>query len=167
VQQLLAGAGAFLVEHGLRAEYTVRMFRHVNRWRRRLPRSLGNGARWAVALACTLSLVFGAARAGSRYFFCSVMQQVRADACCHRATAPVAEIDVADCDCCKGHRVAALPQALLEVRGSTPPPAVSVLLPEPLQLSPMGVVGPQCWTPRAGAGPPRMTDHARLMVFLS
>jgi hypothetical protein len=143
------------------------MFRQVKRWRRRLPQSLGIGARWVVAVACTLSLVLGAARAGSRYFFCSAMQQVRSDACCHRATGPVPEIDAFHCDCCTAHRVAALPHALLEARGSTPPAALSVLLPRPSQLSPVGVDRPRRWTPHPRAGPPRTTDHARLMVFLS
>jgi hypothetical protein len=144
------------------------MFRHVNRWRRRLSRSLRIGARWAVAVACALSLVFGAARAGSRYFFCSVMQQVRADACCHRASAPVSEIDVVDCDCCKAQRAAALPQALLEARGSAPPSPYAALSPAPLVLFPKVVVRPQRWAPRTRAGPPlTTTDHARLMVFLS
>jgi hypothetical protein len=143
------------------------MFRHVIRWRSRRSRSPGIGARWAVAVVCTLSLLFGVARAGSRYFFCSVMQQVREDACCHRAAAPVSEIDVADCDCCKAHRVAALPPALLEARGLTPPSPLAVLTPPLPELSPHGVARPPRWMPRPRAGPPRATDHARLMVFLS
>jgi hypothetical protein len=143
------------------------MFRHVIRWRRRLSRSPAIGARWAVAVVCTLSLIFGVAQAGSRYFFCSVMQQVREDACCHRAAAPLNEIDVADCDCCKAHRVAALPHALLEARGSTPLSPFALLPTTVPQRSLNGVAHPPRWTPRPRAGPPRATDHARLMVFLS
>jgi hypothetical protein len=141
--------------------------RVVNRWRRRLLQSLGMTVRWAVAVACALSLVLGGALAGSRYVFCSVMQQVRADACCHRPASPVSEIDVVECGCCKAHRLTALPHALAETRGSVPPSPLAVLSPSQLQVAPKGIARQRPWTARPRAGPPRTTDHTRLMVFLS
>jgi hypothetical protein len=123
-------------------------------------------ARLALAALLAISLFSANARAGSLYFFCSAMGEVRSERCCAPAPRTAStERELLDCPCCQAHRVDRLPNGT-STRLSTPDVtspgahAPAVLL-EP--LSPR--LAASVWTRRPPTGPPRVTDTSRLMVF--
>ena len=120
--------------------------------------------RQAVVALLAISVFSGAARAGSRYFFCNAMQESRSEPCCKRTPAPTSQAD-ADCACCRAHSVPGLPSALMGKSVGVPDgiwvglaPRAPRLLPPAHSLPPPRFIRPQ-------TGPPRLPHLALLMVF--
>lgn len=132
---------------------------------RRVIASLRARLQVAILALLAISLFSGGARAGSRYFVCNAMQEVRSEPCCKRPDQG-AQQEVVDCGCCGAQRVAALPPALLGTRAEIPTASLTGLLPPP----PLAFARALALAPRSAAmdrllRPPRSSRLALLMVF--
>jgi len=138
--------------------------------RRRSGRALRAHARHAFLTLLSVLLLNGALSAGSRYFFCQVMAELRAAPCCVKAASHGAmQIEGADCACCHAEALPRLPIALR----SAPPPSLDapeLCAPDPaarsLRIEPAGAHVRALWRAPPRAGPPPEIAHTRLLVFL-
>jgi hypothetical protein len=137
----------------------------VNRVSHRVIAVLRARIRVAILALIAVSLFSGGARAGSRYFVCNAMQEVRSEPCCKRPDQG-AQQEVVDCGCCGAHRVAALPPALLGARAEIPTASLTGLLPpSPLAFARALALAPCSAAMDRLLRPPRSGRLALLMVF--
>ncbi len=131
---------------------------------RRVIAPLRARVRVAILALIAVSLFSGGARAGSRYFVCNAMQEVRSEPCCKRPD-QAAQQEVVDCGCCGAHRVAALPPALLGTRTEIPTASFAGLPQSPVALARALALAPCSAATDRLLRPPRSSRLALLMVF--
>jgi len=120
--------------------------------------------RLAILALLAISVFSASARAGSRYFFCNMMQESRTEPCCRRTPAPTSQAD-ADCACCRAHRVPGLPSGLSARLVRVPEEIGVAVAPQAPRLLPPAHSVPSPRFIRPQTGPPRLPNLALLMVF--
>ncbi|MEO6574095.1 MAG: hypothetical protein ABIP89_09670 [Polyangiaceae bacterium] len=136
-------------------------------------RSMSHFARsFAVRMVHALAVIVllsGIARAGTRYFYCPLMDVVLSASCCDHTGDKTSQREFRPSDCCESRSNEALPPAA----DSTPPqaidaPLVAILAPIAWVLSRTSpIVPPERFRYAASAGPPSPSAaRAELMVFV-
>jgi hypothetical protein len=142
--------------------------------RRRLPRA-AIARVWCAFVAITV--LFGIAQAGARYFYCESLGLSATDPCASRShetreheRCPLAAVDRAPFDCCRVITMPSVPVGARAIEPGVPSACVVAILPAVLDT--LGSAPPRAPIAREGErwrGPPRASRErrAQLMVFLT
>ena len=136
---------------------------------------LGQLARRELARFCALMLgltvLVGALRGGTHYFYCPFMNAVVTEHCCAALDEPAAGDErgaVMAVDCCQDETTATLPSAESTARSTELEPAPLLAFIPPFDFVRSAPVrrGSHATIERAGGPSPTQPPRARLMVFL-
>lgn len=137
--------------------------------RRLMLRSLRAVALKALRLVAVLVLLTGIAQAGTRYFYCPLMDVVLSASCCENDERPGDQPELHRTNCCEAKTIGSLPAGAV----STPPrnlvASLVAILP-PLQLAYTQTLLPphkaRFSYPMRSSPPAASAARAELMVFL-
>ena len=144
--------------------------------RKRDPTLLRRERRWAarglsglLPAALAVCLVASTLMAGSRYFYCSMVDETRLSSCCpeHRSGGASQSAELRSSPCCEPRLLGALPSAdVVRSPSIAAAPLFAVLAPFPAR-APVLVQPAKTFEPRRGSDPPTASQaRSQLMVFL-